>query len=151
MARTARPNRSHLDDQPRPHRLAVAIVRVAKCRNVVRNLADLSDGANAAGATVRMWCRTAKVHPHNVVSFTRALGALYNALRRNVGPVDLLDFAEQRSLNRFLAQSGPLVEDNRPVSASTFCVRQRFIDHNQIVADVIRLMAEEEPIRKKRD
>jgi len=145
-----RTTQSTAASEPRPHRLAVAIVRAARGPNVVRILADLSEAAGAAGSTLRMWCRFAKVYPHDVVAFARALFAVYNALHRDAEPHDLLDFAEQRSLDRFLGRSGQLVEDGRPVSVPTFCARQLFIGHRQIVGDVIRLMAEEPTTKNKR-
>lgn len=135
--------------EPRPHRLAIAIVKAARGPNAVRSLADLSSVALAAGSTLRMWCRVAKVYPHDVVAFARAIFAIYNATPRDAEPNDLLDFAEQRSLERFLERSRQLVENGQPVSVTTFCSRQLFIAHRQIVADVIRLMAEDLPPKNR--
>jgi hypothetical protein len=150
MTTVGRTTQSNVAGEPRPHRLAVVIVKAARGQDGVRILADLSGAAGAAGSTLRTWCRVARLYPHDVVAFTRALFAIYNALQRDVEPNDLLDFAEQRSLERFLGRSGQLAEGGQTVSVPTFCARQLFIDHRQIVADVIRLMAEEQPTKNKR-
>lgn len=140
MVRAGRTKTSEFASQPRPHRLAVVIVKAARGPDAPRILIDLGRTGGAAGSTVRMWCRVAKLYPHDVVAFARALFAVLRALERGVYPHDLLDFAEQRSLERLLERSGPLAIDGRPVSLQAFCAQHQFISPRQILADVIRLI-----------
>lgn len=127
----------------RPHRIAVAVVLAAKRPSVVRTLREWSDAAAIAPGTLRAWCAVAGPHPRNVVGFARAVGALHHAARSGLNPVDLLDFAEKRSLDRFLQSTGPLLHNSRPISIPQFCLQQQLVRHERIVSDVQRLMMEE--------
>jgi len=56
--------------------------------------------------------------------------------------VDLLGFAEKRSLDRFLKSSGPLTKVSKPISVTDFCAQQTFVDQGVILDDVLRLMVD---------
>jgi hypothetical protein len=140
VAKTTRTRKRAPADRPRPHRLAVVIVKAVKGPTVIRTLDDWSEPADAAPSTLRMWCRACKLHPRHVVAFVRALWAIHHAALTGDDPVDLLDFADERPSNRFLESSGPLGRASAVVSIPDFCRQQKFIEHHRIIRDVIDLI-----------
>ena len=126
---------------PRPNRIAVTIAKAAQGPIIVRTVQELSYAGGAAPSTFRSWCCAANIKPHYAVAFARALGAIYHGALDRVDPTDLLDFADKRSLDRFLAKSGPLARDGQAVPVAVLCSQQQFIKHPPILTDVIRLVS----------
>jgi hypothetical protein len=54
------------------------------------------------------------------------------ARRLGASASDLLGFAESRTIDRFLAASGPLGDATFTVDLDTFLARQRLIKHPQV-------------------
>jgi len=59
-------------------------------------------------------------------------------MQSGFGAEDLLDFADKRTLERFLSASGPL----NATSLNDFCKQQRFIQNERILADVLDLLGD---------
>lgn len=125
---------------PRAHRVAVVMAMAAQSGSSVCSAVEWSQATGAGASTIAMWCRAAGVRPKDAIRFTRALCALSSAAAGQGDPHDLLNFADQKSLRKFLAQSGPLMADGQLVTAPAYCRQQQFIRHSRIVADVQRLL-----------
>jgi len=89
-----------------------------------------------------MWCTAAGIKPRDALGLARALGALISSRKRNVPSIDLLNFAEKRSLERFLRRGGSVMSNAADVTVRDFLNHQQFVRHPVIVADLLRLFAD---------
>jgi hypothetical protein len=125
-------------------RIAEAIVKTLDREYPAITLRELAEAAITAPSTFRMWCEAVGIRARDGLCFARGLWAVYWARRLNAAPHDLLQFAEKRTVQRYLLRSGPLGDRLNAVSVDAFCVRQTFLAHEQILAHVRRLIAERE-------
>jgi len=126
----------------RPHRVAVAIVRAAESGILISTMSEWGATIGAAARTLRMWCCASGICARDATRFLRALTAICGAAKDEVDPADLLDFAERRTLTRFLTLSGPLTKGGQVVSVADFCRQQQFIRHRRILRDIQRLVTD---------
>jgi hypothetical protein len=112
------------------------MARAAEGGRIICTMADWSAAIAAASRTIRMWCCAAGVCPKEATRFLRGLSAVVAAERNSADPSDYLDFAEKRSLDRFLQVSGPLMNGRVVISVSDYCRQQHFICHPRILAEL---------------
>jgi len=122
-------------------RIAQVIVGALDLSSPPCTLAELGGGGGAAAGTIRMWCRALEVQARDVVWFARGFWVVYWAKTLDGAPNDLLQFAERRTTAHYIGRSGSLGQRSDVVSIDTYCARQTFVAHHQILSDVIYLAA----------
>ena len=122
-------------------RVARAAAAAIDSQEPPRTLAEWGRAIGAARGTLRTWCQSAGVHPHDALSLTRGLWAVRNATRLGAPPAELLGYVDARSTREFLTRSGELDAAGQVVTPVTYCRQQQFCRHTVIVAELISLLS----------
>jgi len=134
-----------MNQERRFHRIAVAIVRAVRSGTFVYTLEQWSPIAAASPGTLRGWCKASGLHAREVLGFIRALTATHLAAIDQEAPITFLEFADERSLKRFLRLSGELGTAGQPTPIEAFCRQQKVISHARILSDTVELLRLQEP------
>jgi CheY-like chemotaxis protein len=121
-------------------RLARAIVAATDETPAVSSVAEWGRRVGVSRSALRAWSYREGIRPCNALSFVRALTAVRHAAVVGVDPHELLGFADSRSVQRFVAKTGPLAHGRQIISVETYCVRQPFIDNKTVVRDVMTMI-----------
>jgi ActR/RegA family two-component response regulator len=124
-----------------PHaatRWAMPIVRAVDAPHDPRTLSEFGRVVFVSVGCFRNWCRTTRVSSRASLSFARALRAVYRFEQdRSTRPENLLSIVDQRTIVKFVKQSGGN-GDCLPNSVADFLECQRFVTNPDAIEAVRR-------------